>query len=170
MARQTSVPRTPFTRLPADQTSSDLYDKTASIAANTDTNEATIAEHKQAADSAFADVNSQIGVLKKAPAFNQQSVLSVRRVTQSAYMQAEDYTVVFLITAAAICTLPNCRQASGQVFCVKSDAASTNTLTLNSQGNETIDGAAASSVTLAAGKAIMLQSDGFNWVILSRIP
>jgi hypothetical protein len=43
-------------------------------------------------------------------------------------------------------------------------------LTLNSVGNELIDGAAASTFTLAAGDTIILQSDGFNWILLSRQP
>lgn len=164
-------PRVPFTRLPqADQVSSDIYDKTASIAANTDANKTAIEQNKAASDAAIADANKQLNGVQSNPALNKQSVLSVRRVTQSAYMLATDYTIIFLITAATRCTLPNCRFSQGQTYSVKCDAASTNSVTLNSQGNELVDGAAATTITLAAGKAITLQSDGQNWIILSRIP
>ncbi len=172
MARTTfTPPRVPFTRLPqADQVSSDIYDKTASIAANTDANKKSIEQNKAATEAAIADANKQLTGVQANPALNKQSVLAVRRVTQSAYMLATDYTIIFLITAAANCTLPNCRASQGQTYTVKCDAASTNSVTLNSQGNETVDGAAATTITLAAGKAITIQSDGQNWIILSRIP
>ncbi len=164
-------PRVPFTRLPqADQVSSDIYDKTASIAANTDANKTAIADNKAATDAAVADQNKQVTSIQSAPALNGQSVLGIRRVTQSAYMLATDHTIIFLITAAARCTLPNCRLSQGQTYSVKCDAASTNSVTLNSQGNELVDNAAATTITLAAGKAITLQSDGQNWIILSQIP
>jgi hypothetical protein len=168
---QSAGPRIPFTRLPqTDQVTSDIYDKTASIAVNTDANAQAIAANKSAADASAAATAKQVDTLRTSPAFNAKSVLSIRRVTQATYLLASDYTVVFLITAASIATLPNCRQVPSAVFVVKNDAQSSNTITLNSVGNETIDGAAASSITLAAGKAIMVQSDGFNWVILSQIP
>ncbi len=164
-------PRVPFTRLPqADQVSSDIYDKTASIAANTDANKTAIEQNKAASDAAIADANKQVTGIQANPALNGQSVLGIRRVTQSAYMLSTDHTIIFLITAAARCTLPNCRLSQGQTYSVKCDAGSTNSVTLNSQGNELVDGAAATTIVLAAGKAITLQSDGQNWIILSRIP
>ncbi len=172
MARTPFVPpRVPFTRLPqADQVSSDIYDKTASIAANTDANKTAIEQNKAAADAALADQTKQVTSIQSAPALNGRSVLGQRTVTQSAYMLATDHTIIFFITAAARCTLPNCRQNAGQTFSVKCRADSTNSVTLNSQGNETVDGAAATTIVLAAGKAITLQSDGQNWIILSQIP
>jgi hypothetical protein len=160
-------PRVPFTRLPqTDQVTSDLYDKTASIAVNTDANAAAIAANKSAAAASAAAQNKQIDTLKGSPAFNAKSVLAVRRVSQSAYLQLSDYTVIFLVTSPSIATLPNCRASSGQNFTVKNDAASTSTVTLNSVGNELVDGAAASATVLTAGQSITVQSDGFNWITI----
>lgn len=169
MPRPVLVPRTPFTRLPADQTSSDLYDKTAVTANKADANGAAIAEQKRLTDTSFSEVRDTLRKINNSPALNSVVVLSVRRVTKSSYLTLADYAVIFLVASAAIATLPNCREAAGQILCVKCDAGSSAALTLNSVGNETIDGLAASSISLNAGQAITLQSDGQNWIILGQL-
>lgn len=170
MPRVPPVSKQPFTRFPANQTESDLYDKTASIAQTTDANKAAIEQNKAATDASAAAMAKQLDAINSSPSQQGRVVVNVRRVTQSAYVQASDHTLVFLVSSAAICTLPNCRAASGAVFSIKNDAGSGAAVTLNSVGNETVDGAAANTISLAAGGAITLQSDGTNWLILSQFP
>lgn len=165
----TARARSPYTRISQDPAFADIYDKLSSAAAATDQNTQQIAQQQQTAQKAISGLQGSVKDLQAMPALQGQAALSIRQVTQSAYMLATDYTLLFLVTSAAICTLPNCRASSGQVFAVKNSAASGASVTLNSVGNETVDGAAASTIVLAAGKAIVLQSDGSNWVVLSRL-
>ena len=162
--------RTPFTRISSDPALSDVYDKLSSSASQTDQNTAAIAQQQAKTQTTVTNLQKAIADLQGLPANNKTSVLGVRFVTLSAYMLPTDHTIIFLIGTAAVCTLPNCRLVPGQTFAVKCDAASGAAVTLNSQGTETVDGAAANTISLAAGKAIQLQSDGQNWIILSRIP
>lgn len=170
MPRITPVSKQPFTRLPASQTESDLYDKTASIALTTDANKTAIEQNKAATDATAAATAKQLDAINNSPSQQGRSVVNVRRVTQSAYLQLSDHTLIFLVSGAAICTLPNCRAAAGAVFSVKNDAGSGAAVTLNSVGNETVDGAAANTISLSAAGAVTIQSDGTNWLILSQFP
>jgi hypothetical protein len=162
--------RSTFTRLPSDPTTSDLYNQTAKLQQLVQDTSSSVAANKSAVDSSISDVNSQLQKINSAPSMNGTSVQSIRSVPQSSYLTVADYTVVFYVTVAAIATLPNCRVAEGQIFFVKNDPRSGATVTLNSQGNELVDNAAANTISLAAGKSIQLQSDGTNWMILSLIP
>ncbi len=166
----TPTQRTPFTRISSDPALSDVYDKLSSSASQTDTNTAAIAQQQQATSVTVTSLQKAIADIQDSPALGQVSVLSWRRVTQSDYILATDYTLIFLIQNAARCTLLDCRPIPGQVFIVKCDARSAASVTLNSQGGQVIDGSAATGYVLAAGKSIQLQSDGSNWIILSRIP
>lgn len=168
--RSATPSRAPYTRISQDPAFADIYDKLSSAAQQTDLNSQQIEQQQAASQAAIKGLTQGVSELKGMPALKGQSALSIRQVTQSAYMLATDYTLLFLVTGAAICTLPNCRASAGQVFAVKNSAGSGAAVTLNSVGNETVDGAAASTISLSAGKAITLQSDGSNWVILSRIP
>ncbi len=92
---------------------------------------------------------------------------SVRSVTASTTIDPGDSTVVFVIAAPTTATLPDATAVPGKLLIIKNDATSTDVVTL--AGPSLIDNAAASTVTLANGNAITLQSDGTNWIVINRL-
>lgn len=62
-------------------------------------------------------------------------------------------------------SLPTAAGNAGRVVSVKNVTASTNTITIDPDGSETIDGAAAASISSSYGVASFM-SDGTNWMAL----
>jgi hypothetical protein len=76
-----------------------------------------------------------------------------------------DYTIsVDPTTIAATVTLPAAAGVTGQIFVVKHNSASANTVTIDANGAETIDGA--TTLVLTARNSATVQSTGSAWVIL----
>lgn len=76
-----------------------------------------------------------------------------------------DYTIaVDATTTFATVNLPAASSVTGQIFAVKHLASSSNSVTIDASGAETIDGA--TTATLTPGAAMTLQSTGSAWVIL----
>jgi len=76
-----------------------------------------------------------------------------------------DYTIaVDPTTTAATVNLPAASTVTGQLFVVKHVNASVNTVTLDANGSETIDGNL--TLVLTAYNAATVQSTGSAWVIL----
>jgi hypothetical protein len=76
-----------------------------------------------------------------------------------------DYTIaVDPTTIAATVNLPAAAGVTGQIFVVKHANASANTVTLDANGSETIDGNL--TLVLTAYNAATVQSTGTGWVIL----
>jgi hypothetical protein len=76
-----------------------------------------------------------------------------------------DYTIaVDPTTIAATVNLPAAAGVTGQIFVVKHVNASANTVTLDANGSETIDGNL--TLVLTAYNAATVQSTGTGWVIL----
>lgn len=76
-----------------------------------------------------------------------------------------DYTIaVDPTTIAATVNLPAAATVTGQIFVVKHLNASANTVTLDANGSETIDGNL--TLALTAYNAATVQSTGTGWVIL----
>jgi hypothetical protein len=61
--------------------------------------------------------------------------------------------------------LPTAVGNSGRQIIVKNDSASTNTITIEPDGSETIDGAANTTITTARG-TVRITSDGTNLIII----
>lgn len=76
-----------------------------------------------------------------------------------------DYTIgVDPTTTAATVNLPAAATVTGQIFVVKHLNSSANTVTIDANGAETIDGA--TTLVLTAYNAATVQSTGSAWVIL----
>lgn len=80
---------------------------------------------------------------------------------------ASDHTIVVNPTAAAgTVTLPAAASSTGIVYVVKHANASQNTVTVDANGAELIDGV--QTVALTSRQAITIQCDGVAWFILAR--
>lgn len=91
---------------------------------------------------------------------------SIRTITASATLSANDYTVLVNATGGAVTvTLPAASTVSGQTFHVKKIDATANAVTLDGSGTETIDGAATKSTT-TQWASYSVQSNGTEWFIL----
>jgi hypothetical protein len=78
-----------------------------------------------------------------------------------------DYTIVVNPNAVAgTVTLPAAASNTGRCYVVKHANASQNTVTIDPNGAETIDGNA--TLVLTARQAAYIQSDGAAWFVLSR--
>ena len=76
-----------------------------------------------------------------------------------------DYTIaVDPTTTAATVNLPAAATVTGQIFAIKHLNSSANTVTIDANGAETIDGA--TTLVLTAYNAATVQSTGSAWVIL----
>ena len=76
-----------------------------------------------------------------------------------------DYTIaVDPTTTAATVNLPAAATVTGQIFVVKHLNSSANTVTIDANGAETIDGA--TTLVLTAYNAATVQSTGSAWVVL----
>ena len=91
---------------------------------------------------------------------------SIRTITASATLSANDYTVLVNAAGGAVTvTLPAALVVSGQTFHVKKIDATANAVTLDGSGAETIDGAATKSTT-TQWASYSVQSNGTGWFIL----
>jgi len=75
-------------------------------------------------------------------------------------------SVSYTGTGAVTITLQSANVAAGRVLVIKDAGgnATTNNITVNTQGSETIDGAASASITSDDG-VLRLYSDGTNWFV-----
>lgn len=81
--------------------------------------------------------------------------------------QTTDYTIVVNPTAApGTVTLPAAASSSGRCYVVKHANASQNSVTIDPNGAELIDGNA--TLVLTAKQAAYIQSDGVGWFVLAR--
>lgn len=80
---------------------------------------------------------------------------------------ATDHTIVVNPNAVAgTVTLPAAASSTGRVLVVKHANASQNTVTIDPDGAELIDGNA--TLVLTAKQAAQIQSDGVAWVVIAR--
>ncbi len=78
-----------------------------------------------------------------------------------------DYTVYNTQNAQATdVRLPTAVGRTGKIFIIK-NATVSNPFTLLPNGSETIDGVA--SVDILVNKAVTVQSDGINWIIIGEV-
>ena len=61
-------------------------------------------------------------------------------------------------------TLPSAVGRAGESVAVKNTTTSTNTITIDGDGSETIDGAANVTITTSRGRAVLV-SDGSGWLV-----
>ncbi len=78
-----------------------------------------------------------------------------------------DYTLLFNIATAKTLTLPAAASNSGRVYFVKNKTTSADTLTIDPNGAELIDGAA--NYPVAVGLAAIIHCDGIGWQIISAL-
>lgn len=91
---------------------------------------------------------------------------SIRTITASATLGANDYTVLANAASGAVTvTLPAASTVTGQTFHVKKIDATANAVTLDGNGAETIDGAATKATT-TQWASYSVQSNGTGWFIL----
>ena len=64
-------------------------------------------------------------------------------------------------------TLPAASTATGNPIWIKNVSASTNTITIDADGSETIDGATTKTITTARSSVVLL-SDGTEWLVMSH--
>lgn len=88
------------------------------------------------------------------------------QVSSNYRMQLNDCTIQCLLKQPnpIVLTLPDPTQIQGQVYFIKNDAISVSTASLAATGNALVDNAAPSSVVLAPGQVVVLESDGTNWI------
>jgi hypothetical protein len=108
-------------------------------------------------DANFADLAT------RRPAF-------ITTVTADTTLDADDYSVLVDATADdTVITLPPAASALsggiGRVYNIKKTDATDNTVTIDGNGAETIDGAATQVLT-AQYQSVTIQSTGTSWVVL----
>jgi hypothetical protein len=79
---------------------------------------------------------------------------------------ATDYTILCTTGSSYSITLPAASGCPGRIYVIKKMSAA-NTLTIDPNGAETVDGAATLTVTTQYA-SYTIQSDGSNWVILAK--
>lgn len=92
-----------------------------------------------------------------------QKVVSI---TSDTTLDATDNTVVCQNTSAITITLPAVSTCEGRVYTIKKDMSSTNNVTIDADGSETIDGAATYILSDVQG-AVAIASNGTEWKIIS---
>lgn len=79
---------------------------------------------------------------------------------------AADHTILANCAAGAIVVnLPTAAGITGRTYMIKKIDSSSNTLTIDGATTETID-AAATKVVAQQHRALLVQSDGTNWVVI----
>lgn len=92
----------------------------------------------------------------------------IATVIATGALNAAQYTVLVDATSgASVQTLPTAASSSGKVFVIKKIDASANTVTIQGNGAELIDGVN-TKVISTQWTAVMLQSNGTAWYILSN--
>lgn len=136
-------------------TKGDIYVATAS---------ATVARQGIGSDGQFLQADStQTNGLKWASANNNLSVTS--KTTTYTVTTSDDVILCSTSGGAWTLTLPTAVGNSGKAFRIVKTEASTNLLTVDGDGSETINGAANRKM-VTIGEAITIVSDGANWQIL----
>jgi hypothetical protein len=79
-----------------------------------------------------------------------------------------DYTVLCNAGSMTI-NLPSAATAAGRVYVIKKISSTAGTITIDPSSTETIDGALTNIELVNQWSSIMIQSDGINWLILSKI-
>jgi hypothetical protein len=80
-------------------------------------------------------------------------------------LTADDYTVVFDLNGNATANLPDATTIPGRIYVIKINRTNVaNTLTIDPNGAQTIDGNA--TLDLQCQQAITIQSDGTNWRVI----
>jgi len=87
-------------------------------------------------------------------------------ITSSTTLDATDNTVVCQNTTAITISLPAVSTCEGRVYTIKKDMSSTNNVTIDADGSETIDGAATYTLSDVQG-ALSIASNGTEWKIIS---
>jgi len=90
----------------------------------------------------------------------------VTAITSSTTLDATDNTVVCQNITAITISLPAVSTCEGRVYTIKKDMSSTNNVTIDGDGSETIDGAATYTLSDVQG-ALSIASDGTEWKIIS---
>ncbi len=91
---------------------------------------------------------------------------ALRSITSARTLDATDYTILGDATGAAFTvTLPAVASNAGRVYIVKKIDASANSLTIDGNASETIDGAATLDLT-AQWAHVMIQSSGTAWSVI----
>jgi len=102
---------------------------------------------------------------KNVPVAGRTNVTTLNAATYSTLAEDHIIHVTYTATAAVTAlTLPTAQTKSGRLIIVKDAAgnAATNNITIDTQGSETIDGAATYVINTNYGK-VTLYSDGSNW-------
>jgi hypothetical protein len=91
--------------------------------------------------------------------------LPITTKTATYTLDATDYTVVFDLNGNATANLPDATTIPGRIYVIKINRTSvTDTLTIDPNGAQTIDGNA--TLDLLCQQAITIQSDGTNWRVI----
>lgn len=149
------TPSPPFTRLTAPDPATnrvvqDLYDK--------------------------LNVVAQAGMMAPATAASPAPPASpatptLRKITSGSTLRPGDQIVSAVLTNPASLLLPHTSTVRGRgPFTIQNASNSGGSLSLASAPGELVNGAAASSYTLAAGKSITLVPNPGSWLIVNRIP
>jgi hypothetical protein len=95
--------------------------------------------------------------------------MSVTAKTASYTATANDHTIICNNTLAAITiSLPTATGCAGRVYVIKKISGGLLNVTIDPSGIETIDGALTRILTIQYD-GVMVQSDGLNWVVISKI-
>ncbi|MBL7701639.1 MAG: hypothetical protein JNM14_05285 [Ferruginibacter sp.] len=94
---------------------------------------------------------------------------SITTKTANYTATASDYTIICNNTSGGITiSLPAASGAAGRVYAIKKVSGTLNNVTIDPNGSETIDGASTRILTLQY-EAALIQCDGTNWYILSKL-
>lgn len=165
-----------FTRLPPGSVNltRDLYDKLQAVGGQVDSLSSSVAAQKTAQEQTIQGVQSSVSAIQRQIGTPGTSTFipSIRQVAGGdAFIGFSDYTVVLIITVTQKAALPDATRCVGQIFVVKNSKGSGGGavhVSMDSTNSQTIDGAAASTVTLSAGGCLTVQSDGMNWIVLDQ--
>ena len=92
---------------------------------------------------------------------------AARAITQNHTVTAGDHTIFANATSTNITvTLPTAANIMGRQYIIKRVDSSGNSVTIDPDGSETIEGA--STMTLADQRSVVIQSDNSNWWIVAE--
>jgi len=92
---------------------------------------------------------------------------AARAITQNHTVTTGDHTIFANATSTNITvTLPTAANIMGRQYAIKRVDSSGNSVTIDPDGSETIEGA--STMTLDVGRSVVIQSDNNNWWIMAE--
>ncbi len=117
--------------------------------------------------------SGNVGVATAAPTSSFQVTgsvgMSITTKTANYTATANDHTIICNNTLAGITiSLPTASGCGGRVYAIKKMSGGLLNVTIDPSGTETIDGFLTRILTLQY-EGVMIQSDGTNWVIISKI-